>query len=224
MRNSTSRSLYQYWNEVRGSRIAPRRFEIEPSRISGLLPETFILEAVSDNVLRYRLAGTRLSSQFGRDFRGANFLDQWTVRERSVVMNKVEALITSGCPAVIISEASSVGGRKAVFEIVLLPLVHTQGRIDRILGAASCVSPPGWLGEDALVWQRLIDARLVVPEPEPEVEPASAHEVRSNPISMARGLEPSPFLAHVRNARIVRQDCRLFRVYDGGLLTRETEN
>lgn len=218
MRHPTSRSLYQYWNEVRGARIAPRRFEIEPSRISKLLPETFILESVSDDVLRYRLAGTRLSCQFGRDFRGANFLDQWTPRERSIVMEKLESLTASGCPAVIISEASSARGRKAVFEIILLPLVHTGGTIDRILGAASCISPPSWIGEDPLVRQRLIDVRIVLPESDPE------HGVRSGPIEMVRDLEPPPFLAHVRNARIVRQDCRQFRVYDGGLLTRDTEN
>lgn len=210
--------MYQYWNEVRGDRVAPRRFEIEPSRISQLLPETFILETVGVDVLRYRLAGTRLSGQFGRDFRGANFLEQWSPRERAIVLGKLKSLTASGCPTVIISEASSARGRKAVFEIVLLPLVHTGGTIDRILGAASCISPPSWIGEDALVRQRLIDARIVCPESRPE------EGVRSKPIELVQALEPPPFLAHVRNARIVRQDCRQFRVYDGGLLTRDTKN
>lgn len=207
--------MYRYWNEVRGDRIAPRRFEIEPSRISELLPETFMLEAVDDETLRYRLAGTRLSSQFGRDFRGANFLDQWDPRERASVMSKIETVITSGFAAVIISEASSARGRKAIFESVLLPLVHTGRTIDRILGTASCISPPSWVGEEPLVRQRLIDARIVYPE---------AYRKRSaalRSIEIVKDLDPPPFLAHVRNARIVRQDRRQFRVYDGGLLTRE---
>lgn len=218
MRHSTSRSLYRYWNEVRGDRIAPRRFEIEPSRISELLPETFILEAVNDETLRYRLAGTRLSGQFRRDFRGANFLDQWDRHERASISSKLETVMASGFPAVIISEASCARGRKAVFESILLPLIHTKGIIDRILGASSCISPPAWVGEEALVRQKLIDARIVYPGANPDQSAAS------KPIEIVRELEPQPFLAHVRNARIVRQDQRQFRVYDGGLLTRETES
>ncbi|MEO1694679.1 MAG: PAS domain-containing protein, partial [Pseudomonadota bacterium] len=46
MKHSTSHSLYAYWNEVRDGRPAPRRFEIEPSRIAHILSETLILERV----------------------------------------------------------------------------------------------------------------------------------------------------------------------------------
>ena len=39
-------TLYSYWNEVRAGRLAPQRLEIEPSRIAGVLAETFMLERV----------------------------------------------------------------------------------------------------------------------------------------------------------------------------------
>ena len=44
MKQRTIQTLYAYWNELRAGRIAPRRLEIEPSRISSILPETFMLE------------------------------------------------------------------------------------------------------------------------------------------------------------------------------------
>lgn len=214
MRHSTSRNLYRYWNEVRGDRIAPRRFEIEPSRISHLLPETFILEAVDERNVRYRLAGTRLTEQFGQEFRGANFFHHWIGLERGTVMSKLSEVVASGSVAVIATEASCSRGRKAIFEFVVMPLVHTQGSIDRLLGAGSCINPPDWLGQEPLVRQRLIDVRILTPE-----RPLSAQLPEFSPPEE----EPAPFLSHVRTARIVRQDRRQFRVYDGGLLTRGTE-
>ena len=44
MQQRTNQILFAYWNDVRGERLAPRRFEIEPARIATILPETFILE------------------------------------------------------------------------------------------------------------------------------------------------------------------------------------
>ena len=77
MKQKTSQILYAYWNGVRGERMAPRRFEIEPARIATILPETFILERLDTDTFVYRLAGTRMCEQFGCEFRGANFLDGW---------------------------------------------------------------------------------------------------------------------------------------------------
>ena len=75
MKQRTSHILFNYWNDVRGDRLAPRRFDIEPSRISKILAETFILERVDSHTYVFRLAGTKICEQFGIEFRGRNFLD-----------------------------------------------------------------------------------------------------------------------------------------------------
>ena len=46
MKHTTTQNLYAYWNAMRGARLAPRRFEIEPAQIADILPDTFILERV----------------------------------------------------------------------------------------------------------------------------------------------------------------------------------
>ena len=61
MQQKTLQTLYSYWNEVRAGRLAPQRLEIEPSRIAGILSETFMLERIDAASYQYRLAGTRLS-------------------------------------------------------------------------------------------------------------------------------------------------------------------
>lgn len=222
MRHSTSRRLYSYWNEVRGDRVAPQRFEIEPSKIPDLLPETFILETVSEAHLRYRLAGTRFTDQFGQDFRGADFLALWDGRERTIIMKELSTVIETGAPALIITEGFSGRGRKALFEFLVLPLIHSGGKIDRLLGAASCANPPEWLGEEPLIRQKLIDVRIITPDNGTH-KPASSTRTVRRLFEVIQPANPSPFLAHVRNAKIVRQDRRQFRVYEGGLLTRSRD-
>ena len=46
MRKPSTRELFNYWNELRGTRSAPERRDIDPTRIRHALANTFILEAV----------------------------------------------------------------------------------------------------------------------------------------------------------------------------------
>ena len=85
MKQRTLQTLYGYWNEARAGRLAPLRLEIEPSRIAGILAETFMLERMDAATYQYRLAGTRLCELFGSELRGMNFLDNWSEADRAVL-------------------------------------------------------------------------------------------------------------------------------------------
>jgi hypothetical protein len=239
MKQRTSQLLFAYWNEVRAGRIAPRRFEIEPSRIGSILSETFILERVSTvecsgptrfppnsnpplkPVYRYRLAGTKLCEHFGDDFRGRDFLDGWDLDDRATLEQALTGMSERGGVSVVTFEAgtnSSAGkstgkpsaGRatsphkRLIFEAIMLPLVHTSDSLDRFLGCMSPLDEPAWLGSERLTEKSLLRCELIWPDgrPFPVVE---------------RSRQQTPFLAEIRNARLVRSDRRQFRVYDGGL-------
>lgn len=204
MKNKTSQILYAYWNEVRGKRIAPRRFEIEPARIGSILPETFILERADNNSYRFRLSGTRIFESFGIEFRGSDFLDLWQGADRNLVNLDLGIVTSQGAVATFAFEGATSDGRRAGFEAILLPLVHTGQVIDRIVGAISCAAPPQWLGTARLDDRRVIAHESIWPDGRP-------HAV------LASGERQAPFLPHTRAARLVRSDRRQFRVYDGGL-------
>ena len=61
-------------------------FEVEPAKIAALLPETFIAEGAGLLGCRFRLAGTKICEQFGRELRGADLLGLWqdTIATRSL--------------------------------------------------------------------------------------------------------------------------------------------
>jgi hypothetical protein len=157
MQQPTSRQLYAYWERVRNGRVAPRRFEIEPSKIAAVLPETFIVEGAGALGYRFRLAGTRICEQFGRELRGADLLSLWEDADRVAVASLLHKVFTDGAVGHGRFRAYSGANRQASFELLLLPLIHTGETINRVLGAITAIEPPFWLGAEPLLRQEIIE-------------------------------------------------------------------
>ena len=210
MKHDNSRALFAYWNSVRGNRIAPKRFDIEPGRLGTVLPDTFILERGPENALFYRLAGTRLCEGFGLDLRGRDFLEGLTLSDRNKLKPHLDAVITHGAVLVQTLEIESSAASRGTAEVLLLPLTHTRDSIDRFLGCIVWLDQFAALKEHVITSRRLLDCQLVWPNGPGELP-------TTQPPRHADPTRQTPFLPHIRNARIVRQDRRQFRVYDGGL-------
>lgn len=204
MREAVSQSLFTYWNNLRGDRPAPRRFEIEPAHIAKYLPDTFILERVDQGTLRFRLAGTRISEAFGTELRGRNLLDLFNGEDATTVQQQI-ALVTSNAAVSLFEISADNGcGMSTAFEVLILPLTHTGDAIERFLGSVTPINKPKWLGAVPLTHRTLLRHEIIWPDAEP-----------GNAIEIVNG--QAPFLPAVREARIVRSARRQFRVYEGGL-------
>jgi hypothetical protein len=203
MKNRASKQLYSYWNEVRGDRLAPRRFEIEPARLAGLLPDAFILERIGDMDIRYRLAGTRVIERFGKEFRGSSFFEGCSLTDRSIIADLFRGMISHGRGVLLDVTSTAATGDEVTHECLILPLVHMHDVVDRFVGTFSVADPPDWLGDHALpTWS--LSAHTAVDPAGPRAE------VLAFP-------QPAVVDPHIRTARIVRAQHRSFRVYDGGL-------
>lgn len=204
MRHKTTQSLYNYWNDIRGGRIAPQRLDIQPAVLGDLLPDTFILERLDAHAYPFRLAGTRVSIRLGTDLRGENFLDRWSPSDRDMLRHHLADITELGRVGVFTAEADFLSKRGVCVEIIMLPLVHTGTAKDRLLCALSVLDDSAGLMIERATSMRLLAAEAIWPDGRPYV----AADRMSN---------QSPLSPRVRNARIVRQDRRQFRVYDGGL-------
>ena len=163
MKHKTSQILYAYWNAVRGQRLAPRRFEIEPARIASILAETFILERFDVRTYQFRLAGTRLCDQFGHEFRGTNFLDGWGADDCLMLERKFADACERGGALVLTFEATSDDAHCVTYEALLLPLVHNGEMASRVLGAMSACDPPAWVGTERLTTKNLVRHETIWP-------------------------------------------------------------
>jgi hypothetical protein len=209
MRHRTNTALFTYWNSVRAERIAPQRFEIDPSRISALLPYTFILEQADSSTLRYRLAGTRMCEIIGTELRGANFLDGWSPKDRLSLMRQISVLTGQGAVVSLHLALATPLDQKVECEMILLPLLHTGRTINRILGSIAPLTTPQWLANAPLVSKSVLANELLWPTR--NAYAAIAH------LSDEHRDDRRPDVMHERPARIVRSQRRQFRVLEGGL-------
>jgi hypothetical protein len=203
MKQRTLFTLYSYWNEVRAGRLAPRRLEIEPSRIAGILAETFMLERIDQATYPYRLAGTRLCEVLGMELRGTNFLDGWSDQDRPVLERLLASVCDQGAVVTLTADSGIDARHRVELETILLPLLHAGTTVGRIIGATSAASTPHWLHGDVALTHRLVRHELIWPDGRP-------HSV------IERSGKQAPFLAEPANTRTANALRRQFRVLDGG--------
>lgn len=205
MQHKTSKALFTYWDNVRANRMAPHRFEIDPSKISAILPYTFILERIDAETYRFRLAGTRMCEIFGQELRGTNFLDGWEIIDRVPLLRQFSTLTRQGSIGVMHIEVGAYAEEGVECETLLLPIRHTRDTIDRVLGCFVPLTSQNWLGELPVTRKSLLLNEVVWPSRDPLAT-----------LSRPQGIEP-PVLASSEIGRTVRGERRQFRVYDGGL-------
>jgi hypothetical protein len=211
MQNPATQALFAYWNEIRRGRVAPRRLEIEPARISDQLLDTFILERTGTSAFRFRLTGTRVTTRFGLDLRAQDFLGCWTEGDRAMLEHHLAAITDLGRGGLFTGEARLVApdmtplpGGVCAFELLLLPLAHTGESIDRLIGIIVPLDDLTLPAHAKFHGLRLAVAEAIWPD---------ADQYRAQDAADRQ----SPLHPNVRMARIVRQGRRQFRVYDGGL-------
>jgi hypothetical protein len=208
MIHKTSKVLFSYWNSVRRDRMAPQRFEIDPARISAILPNTFILERLDAETFRFRLAGTRICDIFGSELRGTNFLDGWQTIDRLPLLRVLSTLVREGAAGLVHLEVGAVAEKPIPCEVLLLPLRHTREAVDRVLGSFSPLEEPAWLGVKPVSTKRVSANEIVWPTRDPLPTLSRAPEPMVTP-SIVPSIGP-------RTARIVRSERRQFSVFDGG--------
>jgi hypothetical protein len=201
MKHKTNQALTDYWNEVRCGRVAPRRFEIEPARIAHILADTFILERSDADAYRYRLAGTRICELFGKEFRGRDFLADWSETDQITLARQLAVATQTGQILSFEFDACADDMPPLNLEGVLLPLLHNGSSISRFLGGLGIFGDRDWLHDATPTRRRLAASSLVATQ---------ASQMPDRP------REPAP-LTSLAGARLVKLDRRAFRVVDGGL-------
>ncbi len=127
--------IANYWNSVRGKRLVPSRCEIDPRGLEGALGHAFILERITGELARFRIAGSHLSDVVGLELRQMPLSALFLPGSREILADALQAVFEE--PAVVRMTISSPGGfgRDALHgELILLPLRSDLGDIDRVLG------------------------------------------------------------------------------------------
>jgi hypothetical protein len=150
MKHSSTRQLFEYWSERRGSRVAPERADIEPGPIRHVLGDTFILSFNPAVGHPFRLAGTRLCALFCRELKGEPFIDLWAHSARQSLRELANMVGTESAGLVAGATGRSPNGSTVALELMLLPLSHRGRMPARFLGVLAPLTVPYWIGVEPL--------------------------------------------------------------------------
>lgn len=215
MQKNATRTLYDYWNGLRGSRSAPDRRNIDPTRIKSTLANTFILEAHDEQDFSFRLAGSHLCSSFCRELKGRSFSQLWHAKDRDAIETLIHAVTEDNAVALVTFQGTTAVGTQASFETILLPLRHNGSTNARILGAMSVIDEPYWLGVQPIMEQRITGLRLIWPDdPSMQQETQDLSAIVQNDIAAGENMTPTPLHVQV-NGNSARRYAHL-SVIDGG--------
>ncbi len=166
MNENGSIALFQYWNQLRDGRPAPKRSEVEPADIRSLLADTFILERDTRGEAVFRLAGTRLCACYGRELKGFSFPSLWREKDQRLVSRLMYGVFEQKSVLSLTYEGFSRNGRSMKFELLALPL-DGGAENPRCLGVISAAERPFWLGADPLADALIDSIRVIDPDKEP---------------------------------------------------------
>jgi len=216
MQKSSTKTLYDYWNTLRGSRSAPDRRDIDPTRIRGALAHTFILELNDRNEFDFRLAGSHLCAAYARELKGRSFSRLWHVRDRDAMDTLVRAVTEDHAVALVTFQGTTAVHTKLSVETMLLPIRHNGTTSTRLLGAMTAIEEPYWFGVQPIMEQRITGLRLIWPDDAVTEDMARDVETRfpRDVIAAAPSMAPLPMAATVYG-RAARRYAHL-AVIDGG--------
>jgi hypothetical protein len=163
MKHATTRALFAYWNQVRGTRAAPERDDIDPTRLRHYLGDVFILDLEQPGRPVFRLAGSRICGLAGRDVKALPFADLWIASDRPRVANLMDSVVDAAVVAVVGVRAGELPKRLVHLELSLLPLRHRGRTHARMLGSLSAIEPPDAAGHGPVGAFSLDTVRFVTP-------------------------------------------------------------
>ena len=216
MQKTSTKTLYDYWNALRGARSAPDRRDIDPARTKNALASTFILELDAAHEYSFRLAGSHLCSAYARELKGRSFTKLWHARDRDAMDTLVRAVTEDHAVALVTFQGTTPVQGKATFETILLPVRHNGSTETRLLGAMTALETPYWFGVQPIMEQRITGLRLIWPD---ESTPGDmAREIAASMVSDVSFEAASPALMPMASTvygRAARRYAHL-AVIDGG--------
>jgi len=167
--HSSSRSLFRYWESIRGERSAPLRSEIELHQICPLLPWMFISEPAADGSgHRLRLAGTGVCELWGENMTGRDLFAAWNHFERTTMDKLLASAVADRHPFIMRCRVRNESGLSATIEIMGLPVEADDTGQTQVLGLIVPFQDSELLRQHRLVSFDLVSVRIIWIEPLPQ--------------------------------------------------------
>jgi hypothetical protein len=172
-----SRQLFRHWEMLRAERACPTREEFDLASLKPLMADMIIIDRDHlRNSFRFRLAGTRVCSLFGRNVTGTSVVENWDNFEADVISRHLLTVVNQQQPAVVRMRLTTDRGQVVAAELVALPVQMRGSHRIQIIGALFPFRSAQSLGHSGISHTELVSARVIWTEhvlPEDNTESAS---------------------------------------------------
>jgi hypothetical protein len=146
--------LYRYWDAQRRDRAMPARRDVSPADVRELLPHLTLIDVEGDQ-FRYRLVGSRVVQDLGRDMTGTCVGSHVTPPEYARAICSIYARVCeTRLPVFTTGEYRSPSRLTHAVSRLLVPLGEEGGGVSKILLSRVSRydrnnSAAGWIGRSA---------------------------------------------------------------------------
>jgi hypothetical protein len=197
-------AIAAYWQDLRGTRQAPRRSEIDPRAIADALACALLIEqgAADDDgtqpVPRIRLAGRHICALMGMELRGMPVHALIATPDRPRFAAAIARVFAAGAALDLALCTPPGESPRLTARMILLPLADDQGGLTRAISSSATrnlrlVKPVPAIARRSSRWdRRRCDSGPTGPHPSP---PACRRCIRSRPCRSSRNARrPGPCL------------------------------
>lgn len=132
------RAIRDYWNAKRGTRPMPRRKDVDPLELAAHLPYLSLVDVLRGGVdFRFRLLGTGITGQFGRDSTGKTMSEAYATADPEVLHWMIDSfamVVTSKRPVLMWGLLRAVDKDFVRFETFHMPLSEDGDEVSMFLG------------------------------------------------------------------------------------------
>ncbi|MDF1792587.1 MAG: PAS domain-containing protein [Thalassobaculaceae bacterium] len=122
----------QYWLDISGRFILPKRDDVDPARIVPVLPHITIHQVDSDGQSIFKLAGTGHFEMAGKEITNSRYLDYVAPERRSEARERFRNLISRPCGLVCRLLYLSGANVEHQAESLGLPMIGRSGVVDTV--------------------------------------------------------------------------------------------
>ena len=121
------------WHDWRGDRLLPENRDVNYDDVEALLATVSLLEFVSSKLVIFRLVGANITSAFGRDVTGENFLQMADPAYRPVRLSRIKEMITQPCGAIRVTKSALRSGDQRELEFLGLPIASDESGLPSLI-------------------------------------------------------------------------------------------
>ncbi|KLN61645.1 hypothetical protein WH96_04720 [Kiloniella spongiae] len=131
--------------------VLPLRSSFFPEKVPQLLPNLIIYEMVSENFIRFRLAGTAVRERMGFDPTGKNYLDFVADERKAKASQSFFSVVEQPCGMRVVSNHGMSSGRRMFLEVFMLPLENDMSPNPIVLCQSNEIKPDtdDYIGDNA---------------------------------------------------------------------------